>query len=100
MVRLNRRGQNTLEYVLLVTAVVAAFLGIQHYLNRGVQGRMKSASDNIGKQFDAYATTNSYTTTKLSTVNDVVTTAGLITSAIIGVESTDRDGDQTVQAAP
>jgi uncharacterized protein (UPF0333 family) len=97
MIRLNRRGQNTLEYVLLVTAVVGAFLAIQYYLNRGVQGRVRDASDNIGGQFDARATTNTYTTVRNSSATEI-NAAGVTSST--STENTDRTGSETVQAAP
>ena len=49
---LNRhRGQSTLEYVVLIIIIIAALLSIQVYIKRGVQGRLKSASDDIGDQF-------------------------------------------------
>lgn len=40
-----RRGQNTAEYAILIGLVVAAALGIQTYVKRGLQGRMKDAGD-------------------------------------------------------
>lgn len=49
---LNRqRGQSTLEYAILIIIIIAALLTIQNYIKRGVQGRLKSASDDIGDQF-------------------------------------------------
>ena len=46
-----KAGQSTLEYVILVVIVIAALLSIQFYLKRGVQGRMRSAADDIGEQY-------------------------------------------------
>lgn len=40
-----RKGQNTAEYAILIGLVVAAALGIQTYVKRGLQGRMKDAGD-------------------------------------------------------
>ncbi len=45
------RGQSTLEYAVLIVIVVGALLSIQMYIKRGVQGRLKSSSDDIGDQF-------------------------------------------------
>ena len=97
MFKLSRKGQNTLEYVLLVTAVVAAFLAIQYYVNRGIQGRARDASDNIGSQFDAPATTAEYTTTRASTVRET-TLGGVTRSALTAAEETTRTGSETVEA--
>ena len=102
MIRLNRKGQNTLEYVLLITAVVVAFLIIQHYLGRGLQGRVREASDNIGGQFDAQATSTDYTTVRFSDVHETTEISGggaITTSQLEGRgESSSRTGSETVSA--
>lgn len=89
MIRLNRKGQNTLEYVLLVTAVVVAFLLIQYYLNRGLQGRMREASDNIGGQFDADVTAGNYKITRSSTTTET-DLAGVSRTELLTAEDTLR----------
>ncbi|UCB56773.1 MAG: hypothetical protein JSV30_06165 [Candidatus Omnitrophota bacterium] len=63
MRRLNKRGQNTIEYAVLVAVVVSALLAIQTYLNRGVKGRLRSSVDSIGQQYSAGNMTSSSTTT-------------------------------------
>ena len=45
------RGQSTLEYAVLIIIVIGALLSIQIYIKRGVQGRLKSAADDIGEQY-------------------------------------------------
>jgi Flp pilus assembly pilin Flp len=47
-----KRGQSTLEYAVLTVVIIGALLTVQSYMKRGVQGRLKSASDDIGDQFD------------------------------------------------
>jgi uncharacterized protein (UPF0333 family) len=47
----SRRGQSTLEYAILIVIVIGALISIQFYLKRGIQGRFKSATDDIGSQF-------------------------------------------------
>ena len=102
MFKLNRKGQNTLEYVLLLTAVAVAFIAIQHYLSRGLQGRVREASDNIGGQFDADATTSDFDLTRGSTVHEttVIGVGGgaVTTSTLMGNESNTRKGSETVSA--
>jgi len=52
MTRLNqKRGQSTLEYAVLMIVIIAALISIQTYIKRGIQGRLKSASDDIGDQY-------------------------------------------------
>ncbi len=56
------RGQSTLEYALVIAAIVGALIMMQIYLKRGVGGRIKSSADDIGEQFDpvAYSGTITY----------------------------------------
>jgi hypothetical protein len=46
-----KKGQSTLEYAILIIIIIGALLSIQVYIKRGVQGRLKSATDDIGDQF-------------------------------------------------
>lgn len=51
-IRLNKRkAQSTLEYAVIIGVVVGALIMMQVYVKRGLQGRMKQASDDIGDQF-------------------------------------------------
>ena len=45
------KGQSTLEYAILIIIILGALLSIQVYIKRGIQGRLKSAADDIGDQF-------------------------------------------------
>lgn len=56
------KGQSTLEYAILVIIIIGALVTIQVYVKRGVQGRLKSSSDDIGDQFSP-GNTNSIKTT-------------------------------------
>ncbi|MBN1870027.1 MAG: hypothetical protein JW847_05575 [Candidatus Omnitrophica bacterium] len=49
--RKRQKGQSTLEYAVLIIIIIGALLSIQVYIKRGVQGRLKSATDDIGTQF-------------------------------------------------
>lgn len=46
-----KKGQSTLEYAILIIIILGALLSIQVYIKRGIQGRFKSAADDIGDQF-------------------------------------------------
>ena len=48
---LSKRGQSTLEYAVLIVVIIAALIAMQVYLKRGIQGRMRESSDQIGEQF-------------------------------------------------
>ncbi|MDD4938677.1 MAG: hypothetical protein PHE18_01585 [Candidatus Omnitrophica bacterium] len=62
-----QKGQSTLEYALIIAVVVGALLAMQIYMKRGMEGRMRKAADDIGKQFDAEKTYVHHTTTKTGT---------------------------------
>ncbi len=47
-----KHGQTLLEYTLLVVLVLGAFVATGQYLKRGLQGRWKSAVDDLGEQYD------------------------------------------------
>jgi len=44
----NRKGQNILEYSILIALVVGAAVAMQTYVKRGLQGRVKNAVDYTG----------------------------------------------------
>lgn len=60
-----RRAQSSLEFATLVIVVLAAILTMQVYFKRGLQGRWKGSTDEIGEQYDPHAT-NGITTFHLS----------------------------------
>jgi len=47
-----KKGQSTLEYGLIIAVVVAALLAINYYMQKGVHGKLKDSTDQIGRQFD------------------------------------------------
>lgn len=47
------QGQTTLEYALIITVVIVGLLAIQIYVKRGVEGKLRASSDDIGDQFEA-----------------------------------------------
>lgn len=49
---LNKKGQSTLEYAIIIAVVIAGLLVMQHYVKRGYEGRLKGASDEMGQQYD------------------------------------------------
>jgi len=61
-----RKGQSTLEYALIIAVVVAGLLLMQHYVRRGYAGRLKSASDDIGDQYDPTAYSGTFQITQNS----------------------------------
>ncbi|MFA5092497.1 MAG: hypothetical protein WC543_00935 [Candidatus Omnitrophota bacterium] len=56
------KAQSTLEYVILIGFVVAALIAMGVYMKRGVQGKIRDSSDQIGGQYDAKDTSSEYIT--------------------------------------
>ncbi len=102
---LNRKGQNTAEYAIVIALVIAAGLAIQTYVKRGVQARvhdevvdMATQTSELGttKQYEPDYLESSYTST---TNTDTKTKTGAASSPTITVDSNvDQSGHQTLNA--
>jgi len=51
----NRRGQSILEYTVIMVIILGVMIAMKDYVKRGVQGRWKSATDDMGDQYDPQA---------------------------------------------
>ncbi len=78
---LKRRAQSTLEYALVIAVVVGALVAMQVYVKRGVQGRLKSAADDIGEQYSPGNTTGTVT------VSTITSTTESLDSGVTSTES-------------
>jgi len=47
-------GQSVAEYVILIAIISATLVGMQIYMRRGIQGAIKIAADQAGKQEDSW----------------------------------------------
>lgn len=65
-----KKAQSTLEYAILIIIVIGALLSIQVYIKRGVQGRLKSATDDIGDQYKVGSTNIRISTFLASNTHD------------------------------
>lgn len=50
------KGQSIVEYALIIAVVAAALLAVNIYVKRGVQGKLRETSDDIGAQFETHNT--------------------------------------------
>ena len=94
---LSKRGQSTLEYAVLIVVIIAALIAMQVYLKRGLQGRMRESSDQIGEQFSPGYTTSNRTTSTSS--NSVEVNDGFSTVTTINNQWQNRSGTENVAAA-
>ena len=54
------KGQSTLEYVILIGFVVSALIAMGVYMKRGVQGKLRESTDQVGEQYSAGHTSGKY----------------------------------------
>jgi len=47
----NKKGQNIVEYTILIAIIISALLVMQFYVKRTYQGRLKEEADQIGQQY-------------------------------------------------
>lgn len=77
---IRKSAQSTLEYALIVAVVVGGLIGMQVYIKRGLQGKLKSASDEIGDQYSPGNTT-SQTNVAVTTTSNESLSGGITTSS-------------------
>lgn len=89
------KGQTTLEVVILIGFVVAALIAMGVYMKRGIQGRLRESTDQVGQQYSAGNTTSTYTTSIDMQQTEDMTAGGGITT-IIDKNEQKRTGSETV----
>ena len=91
----NKKAQSTLEYAILIAVVVGALIGMQTYVKRGLQGRLRTATDDLGSQFEPGTTDiHSLVVTAPQTVTSV-TDAGSVRTERLGGETTRESTEET-----
>jgi uncharacterized protein (UPF0333 family) len=45
---MRERAQSILEYTLLICVLIAALMAMRHYINRGIQGKLRQSGEDIG----------------------------------------------------
>lgn len=60
---MSKQGQSILEYAVMLACVIAALVGMQIYVKRGISGGLRNSADMIGKQYDPAFISSSITTT-------------------------------------
>jgi len=56
----NKRAQQTAEYALLISLVVAAVIAMQTYAQRAIQARIRDAAQHMATETNELGTTNQY----------------------------------------
>ncbi len=100
------KGQSTLEYALIIAVVVGALLAMQVYFKRGVQGKLREATDDIGGQYSAGNVTSKYVTSQSTDkitkeqvgVTEGVTRTEVVTPAEVTTSATGTDAEKITKS--
>lgn len=100
--KFNMRGQSTLEFTIIIACIVAALLAMQVYIKRAVQGKLRSAADDIGRQYDPKNTISDIIISQNSDVTTTIESEEVdgelktTTTVTINSETEERRGFETV----
>lgn len=109
MLRRLRKGQSTAEYAIVIGLVIAAAIGMQVYVKRSIQGKIKDAVDTndpaatflTTKQYEPlYATTEDMVSKRDAEEKATTSTGGGIVRAITGEDVSERTGTTKISAVP
>jgi hypothetical protein len=103
-----RKAQSTAEYAIVIGLVIAAAVAMQVYVKRGLQGKMKDASDItmtdttsgavIGQtnQYEPYYMKTDMDATRSASEKSKTSTGGGVKREIVGEEVSTRTGEQKI----
>ena len=73
----NRKGQTFLEYTVILIVILGVLIGMKDYVKRGVQGRWKSATDDLSEQYDPQTVNSSMNySTQVNAISTVTVVNG------------------------
>lgn len=84
-----------MEYAILIAVVIGALIGMQTYVKRGLQGRLKAASDDVGTQFEPGTTNIRSFVVSTPQTSESVTDEGSVSVRSTGGESTREETRET-----
>jgi uncharacterized protein (UPF0333 family) len=92
-----RKGQSTLEYALIIAVVVAGLLLMQYYVRRGFAGRLKTATDDMGEQYDPTGYSGSFAINQTSNTRQKITNV-LSNTSHLTPQVSSRTGSENIIA--
>ena len=108
MLRLSRKGQSTAEYAIVIGLVIAEAVAMQIYVKRGIQGKMKDATDfndpaatmlKTAQYEPLYQTTTNMVSTRAASETAETLQGGGVIKTIVGQDVSNRTGTQTILKA-
>lgn len=93
------KGQSTLEYVILLGFVVAALIAMGVYMKRGMEGKLRESTDQVGDQYDPKKVTSTYTTnSNMKQTEKIIAGGGSVVTIAAGENTQTRTGNEVVAA--
>ena len=81
----NRKGQTILEYTVILIIILGVLVAMKDYIKRGIQGRWKSATDDLGEQYDpTVVNTNIMYSTYVNSESVVAVQCGELPDGTVG----------------
>ena len=78
----NRKGQTILEYTVIFIIILGVMIAMKDYVKRGIQGRLKSATDDFGDQYDPTSVnSNLVYATQVNSLSTIIATNGTDSSS-------------------
>ncbi len=110
---LNKKAQSTAEYVIVLGLIVGAVVAMRAFVTKGLQGRLRDATNYVenptignvttniftGAQYDPYYLGSDFDTEQRANESENITTAGGDITRTTTEEFSNRTGNQTIGAA-
>lgn len=96
---MNRKAQSTIEYMVLLGIIVAAFLGMQLYIKRSLQGRMRDYAGQLAGE-EAYSPGATVSRLQINTtVNETTSTKDKVQKNKQNILRTTNSWEETLPLA-
>ena len=93
---IKKKAQAFQEFVILLAIVASAFIAMQIYMKRGIQGRLRDLANQISsKQYESNETTSNTTITRTGSSTETEKTG---TFKVVGSENVTTEYEQTTVA--
>lgn len=102
------KAQSTIEYAIMIVALIAALVAMKGLIQKSIQGKVKSSADQTGQQFEPGKATRGYVSQAVAGSHETVTRevsgtidthAGGEAISLTGGKATIVDQSETMETA-
>ena len=94
-----KRGQSTLEFTILTIIIIGVFLSAGNYVKRGIQGRWKSAVDDLGDQYDPRTANTTLNSAFISNSDMRISIMNVTDGGVVTFRNDDSESVETKQGS-